>query len=412
MRRESSLTCKVIGSTKEGYVASKEEVFSLGGHAAGVCYEPGDFNNVLAESPNKTRKRAENCAKQGHHSVYGHCCVSLFIKRVPKFLAMLFNNQRFYNTSEKSGRFTDLSESEGTSNIEKVLYNKWKGIFEVLIHEYSNEEDIKFKSFKIKTLAQENARYLLDFQVPTSFIYTSDIRTLNYIVKNLEAFKEEVAGLDRFSRTTLAIDEFVSWFKGSGFYFSDIKREDIKLKFFRKHPPLKEEFGETFCASLEMSVACLAQAQRHRVLTYEVLKESFDRNPGSFYVPPILVKYGMVDEWIKDMGVLSEEGVFPQATLLSVVVRGNFEDLLTMGRERLCGAAQLEIMQRTRGLISSYYTALSSLRNCKGLSRDVQMRLDDMLNELEEYKDKPKCSRVPCRSPCAFGPTKALERLI
>ena len=50
-------------------------------------------------------------------------------EEIPKILAMILNNEKIYNTSEKSARYTHMEPSED----EKALYEKWIEIYKTEI---------------------------------------------------------------------------------------------------------------------------------------------------------------------------------------------------------------------------------------------------------------------------------------
>ena len=74
----------------------------MSGKYAGVCYNKDDFNKLLNEDKEKTKKRAMMTLNNGHHSVFGHTHITLNIENIPRILAMILNNEKEYNTSEKS----------------------------------------------------------------------------------------------------------------------------------------------------------------------------------------------------------------------------------------------------------------------------------------------------------------------
>ena len=45
---------KVIGSTKEGYIATAEEMLIFGGHSAGICYMAEDYETISKEKKETT----------------------------------------------------------------------------------------------------------------------------------------------------------------------------------------------------------------------------------------------------------------------------------------------------------------------------------------------------------------------
>lgn len=102
---------EIIASTKVGYSMSKEEALDFSGKSAGICYLPDTVETLFAESPEKTQRRVNGNIKSGHHSVFGHPTYNLCFEGIPKILAMVLNNEKIYNTSEKSARYTHMTPS-------------------------------------------------------------------------------------------------------------------------------------------------------------------------------------------------------------------------------------------------------------------------------------------------------------
>ena len=99
---------KVIASTKVGYEMPKEEALNFSGKSAGICYLPDTLETLFNEPEEKTTKRANMTLKSGHHSVFNHPTYNLSLEGIPKILAMILNNEKMYNTSEKSDRYTKM----------------------------------------------------------------------------------------------------------------------------------------------------------------------------------------------------------------------------------------------------------------------------------------------------------------
>ena len=152
----------------------------MSGHFAGVCYNEEGYEKVKEEDIEKTFKRIEMTKGNGHHSVYDHIYMTFNIKNAPKILAMVLNNEKEYTTSEKSARYVKIGEnaSDVISPKEIELYNKWR----LFLEEYLNKnfQDV-FSNRKIRTLSQENARYFVTVFMPTTFVYTTSLRQINYI---------------------------------------------------------------------------------------------------------------------------------------------------------------------------------------------------------------------------------------
>ena len=119
------MKARIIGSTKPGYQISESEAMLFSGHAAGICYMPDDIDTLFNEPFEKTSKRANGTLLSGHHSVWGHVEYNFIFEEIPKILAMVLNNEKEYDTSEKSARYTKMQPSKEEEN----LYNKWINIF-------------------------------------------------------------------------------------------------------------------------------------------------------------------------------------------------------------------------------------------------------------------------------------------
>ena len=75
-----------------------------------------------------------------------------------------------------------------------------------------------------------------------------------------------------------------------------------------------------------------------------------------FYVPPIIKGTDLEKEWLKDISSL--EDLFPQGMLVKVNERGTIENFVLKCTERICGAAQLEIMNQTIETMDKYINAV------------------------------------------------------
>ena len=116
---------KVLASTKLGYNLPIEEAIKFSGTEAGFCYMPADVDTLLNEDKAKTLKRAKGTMLSGHHSVFGHVTYNFALEEVPKIMAMILNNEKVYQTSEKSARYTKMKPSQE----EAELYEKWIEIY-------------------------------------------------------------------------------------------------------------------------------------------------------------------------------------------------------------------------------------------------------------------------------------------
>lgn len=380
------MKAKVIASTKVGYVLSKEEALDFSGKSAGICYLPDTLETLFAESLDKTERRVNGNLQSGHHSVFGHATYNLSFEGIPKILAMILNNEKIYNTSEKSARYTKMEPSEE----EKVLYEKWIEIYkEVISKEYPDVDENK-----VEKLAQENARYLISVFTPATIMeYTVSFEQLNFIIS---WFEDYISG-EPETKFSMQLKNAMTQFLNE---LPDLKVEKLnprmkgtKLSLFAKRDR-KEEFGENYCTTYLASFAQLAQAQRHRTLSYEM---SLLKKP-EYYVPKIIKGTELEEEWLKDISSL--EDYYPQGMLVKVNERGTVENFALKCTERLCGAAQLEIMEQTKATMNKYIEAV----------KDNPVIQDYLLI----YSKGARCTFPgwKCNSPCIFGGKVAMTRKI
>ena len=331
---------------KEDGTFNKEEAINLCGKIAGICYDKEGFEHLVNEPIEKTKKRVNNTLNNGHHSVYDHIMINFNIKNLPKILAMVLNNENEYTTSEKSGRYTPVVRGENSiiTEDEEILYNKWVEIFKTKIKErYGNV----YNDFKIKTLAQENARYLVTVFMPTEMIYSTTLRQINYIASFIEKYISE-ADIDNIfeRRLVITMKEFLDELDRLNVLerglMNNEKHRSISL--FGKDLEKKEEFfGDVYSTTYKASFAELAQAQRHRTLDYQI--ERLDKK--EYFVPPILEDdEDLVNEWKQDMDKVKD--IVPQGELVRIYEAGTYENFILKCKERLCSAAQLEIMLQTK----------------------------------------------------------------
>ena len=379
----------ILGSTKVGYELSKQDAINFSGKAAGICYLPDTLDKLINEPEEKTEKRAKRTLGSGHHSVFNHPHYNLALEGIPKILAMVLNNEKMYSTSEKSARYTKMEPSED----EKVLYEKWIEIYKKLILENYKEIDEK----KAQKLAQENARYLISIFTPATVMeYTTNFGQLNYIIHFCRNYiNDETKNTEFDKKLKKVFEEFLK-------EMPDLEVEELnadfknrKFSLFSERKNRQEEFGENYCTTYLASFAELAQAQRHRTLSYEI---NFLDEP-KFYVPPIIRGTKFEKQWIEDIESLKEN--FPQGMLIKITERGTAENFVLKCTERLCGAAQLEIMEQTKDTMKKY------LESTKDTNKEIY-------EYLLPYSKGARCTfpGFKCTSPCIFGGKGAMTRKI
>lgn len=378
---------KVLASTKVGYKMPKEEAINFSGKSAGICYMPDSLDTLFSEPKEKTERRAKGTLVSGHHSVFGHITYNLALEGIPKILAMILNNEKMYNTSEKSARYTKMEPSEK----EEKLYEKWIEIYQNEIKKQYPEIDDK----KIKKLAMENARYLISVFTPATIMeYTVNFGQLNYIAHWFENFVKNAPNTAFNVKLKKVFEEFNE-------QISDLLvpelNSDVKgrtISFFAKRKR-EEEFGENYCVNYQGTFAELAQAQRHRTLYYEVsIPEEH-----TYFVPPIIKGTELEREWLKDISSLDEE--FPQGLMLDINERGTVENFIMKCQERLCGAAQLEIALQTKEILNKY------IENTKDTKKEIY-------EYLLPYTKGARCTfpGFKCTLPCMWGAKKGIDRNI
>lgn len=376
---------QVLGSTNPKFELTKEEAINFAGKSAGVCYLSVSMEELFNEDVEKTRKRAQMTLKSGHHSVYDHPVFNLGLIEIPKILAIILNNEKMYTTSEKSARYTKMKPSKE----EEKLYLKWINIYKEKIQErYPNFDDKKATK-----LAQENARKLISVFTPsTTMEYTVSLRQINYIMHWFDDYVKDEDDNDFNKLLKPYMKEFNECLKN--LYIDDlnsnVKNRTISLFAQRKR---QEEFGENYCINYKASFDEFAQAQRHRTINYEIqLTEEVQ-----YSIPKIIRGTNLEKEWIHDIESLSH--LFPQGMLVNVNERGTYENYILKCKERLCGAAQLDIALRTKENLEKY------IKNVKGKNEDVY-------KELLKYNTGARCTfeGFKCNQPCVFGPKYALKR--
>jgi hypothetical protein len=376
-----------------------DKAMLLCGKVAGVCYDEEGFSHLENEEQEKTMHRVDMTLKNGHHSVYDHVMINFNLQNLPKILAMVLNNEHQYTTSEKSARFTPVVRQEGSiiTVEEEKLYNKWLDIFKIKIKE---KYGYIYNDTKIKRLAQENARYLVTVFMPTQMIYSTTLRQINYIASWMLDYVEHVDKNNKFEiELALSMQDFLI-----ELYRLNVLEEGLlqnekhrSLSLFGHNLDSKEEhFGDVYSTVYKGTFAQLAQAHRHRTLDYQM--ELLDEK--EYFIPPIIQDDQMlVDEWLSDMQIV--KGVTPQGELIKISEVGKYEDFILKCKERLCSAAQLEIMLQTKETLLKYKKALEESKS-------------PLAYDIEKYSHGARCTfpDFNCASDCKFNEGKLLTRKI
>lgn len=377
----------------------KDMAVKLSGLYAGICYDKEGLNHLMQEPETKTMKRANMTMSNAHHSVFDHVSINLNIQNIPKILAMVLNNEHQYNTSEKSARYTPVVVEDDSiiTGEEERLYNKWMEIFKIIIKEqYGNV----FNDSKIQKLAQENARYLVTVFMPTQMIYTVPVAQLNRIAAWMQKYIKVANMNDYFERTlALSMQELIDELERLNLLELGLMKneKDRSISLFGHNlDKVEEYFGDVYSTTYKGSFAEYAQAQRHRTLTYQL--EILDEK--EYFIPPIILDNPMlVEEWLHDMNVVRD--VYPQGELVRISEMGTYDNFILKCQERLCAAAQLEIMRETRETLLRYQEVLEE----KG---------HPLAEDIKKYTRGARCTfpNFNCPSRCGFKEGIDLSRRI
>ncbi len=397
----------VTAITKEQEGITKPDLIDMetfSGKNAGICYGSHGYFGTAVTDPEKALKRFETVGATGHHSVADHANVTILFEGIPKIVAMILNSNRVYATSEKSGRYTEM---EGSSEIEKELYNKWVDIFTKEITDLDMGIDTKH----INKLAMENARYLLSVFTPTTMSHTKNIKDWNYLIdwceKYCEVLIQDGKYNSKFDRELYGDIHRLGEALKELLYVGELRdTKDRHLNFLALQTndifrDIEEEvFREQYTAVYKASFVHLAQAQRHRTIDYRMV---FDGIATEFFVPYVIKGTTLEEEWLNDISKVSNYTI-PQGTLVKVIEQGTIDNFFLKCKERLCGRAQLEIATQTE------YTLIKMEQHGK-FTEPVRKELE---RYIKDGKVNTKCRIIKggCKEPCIFGPAGALNRLV
>lgn len=373
------------------------------GKCAGICYMKDEYFGTNVSDDEKSYNRFEKVSPTGHHSTSDHSFITVLFERIPKITAMLLNSLGFYNTSEKSGRYT-VMKSEGYER-NYILYNRWRGIFSNLIKENYPDLDDKLA----EKLSLENARYMLSVFAPSTVMaYTTSIRMWSYIrtecERYIELFNNTVSDTPFNEQLLKCVKELYAILDDMHLYSDSIvENKGREFNFLAKQTSFNiweadESYSDAYLIRYKESFGALAQEQRHRTIQYFMC---FDGSGTvKYYVPKILRDTTYEKEWISDLQSVGES--FPIATLVDVVETGLITDFMYKCDERLCGRVQLETMDNVRINLLKF---ARSWHKSPFFTNQIQKHFRD-------GKVVMKCGNIKCQEPCVWGAIKAQERLI
>lgn len=404
----------VTAVTSENYkedwhISNNDYVQSLeiySGKAAGVCYLKDKYFESSMTDTSKSRSRFYRVISTGHHSIADHSFISVLFEDIPKMTAMILNSLGFYNTSEKSGRYTVMSSNEQSGTKNEFLYNKWVDIFKDLIKKYDSKlcEDKKLH----EKLALENARYMLSVFAPnTTMMFTTSLRMWSYLVCWCKDYIETADESTEFNKLVkkCVSDLYVNIIKTGCFDDIIVDNKHRKFNFLANQvgygiKDAEEDRHESYLIKYKASFAELAQEQRHRTLDYFMC---FDGSNIEFYIPELLKideNESFRQEWLCDLYAIKD--TFPIATLVDIVETGFISNFLLKCDERLCGRALLETMN----------TVKTNLLKFASYWDKSPFMMSELERHIKDGKIIMKCGNIQCKEPCYWGATKAQSRLI
>lgn len=378
----------VIATTHPNYQSEKRELDRFGGLAAGVCYMAHDFATLRGEDETKTWRRVDLTKQSGHHSVYDHSTITLYLHCIPRVLEGLLDNERYMVSSVKSGRYTlhPLPEAE------QVVYDKWRGKFETLIRDaYQAKCPTFFTDNKIKKLAMENARYVTSCFTLVSMLHTISYRQLNYLYGFLSDYVQQPTKSTFEKRLKPYIKDFLEQLAATGYVDEQLTKNGKarKLSLFNEHN-LTEYFGDVYATSYRCSFAVFLHLNRHRTLKY-YLKVPAEPQQLEFYVPEIIADNpDLRAEWLADLDQLRDN--YPQAMLVDASEMGNLDDFILKAIERKCSAVMLETTRVVNQVLGQYQKSLQKMGHAGAAT-------------LASMQKGARCTfpNYQCGQPCGFA---------
>lgn len=410
----------VVQDSEETFEEKVNEFFrklfsEFAGKNAGICYMAEPYTSQKISGYEESMKRFRNTIISTHHSIADHCKVTVLFENVPKIFAMVMNSLQDYATSEKSARYTVMSN---LSEEENLLYNKWREkLKNVLL-----EKDVP--EANAEKLANENARYFISvFSPATTFSYTTSIRQWNYInvwfneLINVGYPEDYPEYIKRFSGNLRPwLLEFKGLFENSLIYNDLIEEPKSRRIYFipQLYPdtlePIyqKEIYSDSYSSRYYVSFSSLAQLHRHRSIKYVINDLSTIDRPVFFIPDFIKDDPAMVEEWSEDMNGCKDN--FPQGLVIEVFEFGTIDKFLLKCDERLCGRAQYETMQCVKSVLMMFCEA----RDCSPYYNQKVLDWFELGEDKDTFRVKAKCEmRVGgCadKGGCLHGPKNATER--
>lgn len=386
---------------------TSENPINLISHAARTCY-----TSTVPEM-GTTMDIENNLFKTGHHTTLQHTYFTFNISglSVSSVMFGLHLASPFYNTDQRSGRFSKMYAKPDYEKIQEYILSFWKDCDINRIMDFikkgkeiyknnikkatetaakfikeerpnANDEYIELNSGKI---AQEQMRMFISTIFPTALDYTINLSTLTamhraawspemrYIVNQMKnlVLNEYPELAYMFNEKTIRQDNWAPKmnFENIGIKLSptcevmaiDLNninlsttaKDSVDLRYFT--PENMDNNISTIKTKVELSLATMGQDQRHRTI-----KHGTPELTGNFYLPPILNEIGLHDEalgFMKEYVKISKTSdknlalaIAPYGIMASYIKLSDINGLIHEQEKRLCWSAQEEIYHLSKQL--------------------------------------------------------------
>ncbi|MBR5764217.1 MAG: hypothetical protein IKX93_06315 [Bacteroidaceae bacterium] len=384
-------------------VPTTEEALAIYGKKAKICYQVStelQDPELTSEQKEKYIALSQNLNKKAHQSPAEFINCSVYVQDASKWVLLLMTAVDLpYKGMVRSLRFREPGVTK-YSGPDYDLYDKWHALFlDVIAKEYPDMPDRDRQ-----TAANQNSRGFVNLFSPSySFEYCLDFRNLCYFINWLQDFaKEDTSGLF-MHLAQIEAEQLAAQLKElcpAADIIKDTKGGCLDL--FKKDIP-STFYGRSFEHNFkDVSWDCIAHIVRHRKdWRYWLV---FDELRRSYYVAPILHKYPeLLAEYLKDMESLSDAGMFPGASLLTLVSSGNCQSSMWALLERSeCGTVLLETQRAYQEFWKVYHDSI-----------DISLYPHEFML-LDKYYKVPKgCTGLyDCTEPCYWGCGRYNDRLI
>ena len=391
-----------------------KEPLALASHAARICYT---LDEALIDKPIDVKTRLFD---SGHHTTLQHTNFTFYIQDIPVSSVVfgLHLASPYYNSDQRSGRFSKMYESPDFEVIRQMLtpfylsvdvetvlpwiekgiriYQEWLPKLIPLAEEAIRQErpfaNDKYIALNAPKFAQEQLRMFISEVMPTALDMTINLSALTALWRSAwtpemraitDAMVTEVISvypeLKNFfaSEARSHEDWFVPFLMTQAFcsekptlhvVMTDIRENDLCLEmgkdsvdtlYFRPNAMNNNiHFVKT---RVNVSCATYGQDQRHRSI-----KRSQPSFTGGFYVPPLLVKAGLtslaityMQEWLDLRNKVAPglvQAIAPYGAMVSYEKMADLNALIHEQGKRSCWCAGEEIYHLAIALREAFKT--------------------------------------------------------